>query len=65
MADPFWLDSSTIVDIAEGDEALEARVRGLGAPLLMVPKVREDAPRIPVCRLHYGIDHRLRGGVAV
>ncbi len=36
MADAIWLDSSAIEDIANGDEALEARISGMsmGASLL-------------------------------
>jgi hypothetical protein len=46
MADPIWLDTSTLGDIAAGDPALEAEVvarRNAGSELLMVPKVREEA----------------------
>jgi hypothetical protein len=42
MADPIWLDTSTIGNIADGDKTLEAEIQGLGVPLLMVPKVREE-----------------------
>jgi hypothetical protein len=45
MAGPVWLDSSTVADIADGDDALEARVKGAGAPLLITPKVREELVR--------------------
>jgi hypothetical protein len=42
MADPSWIDSSTIGAIAAGDSALEAEVTNRPGPLLMVPKVREN-----------------------
>jgi hypothetical protein len=41
MADPIWLDTCTISDIADSP-ALEAEIRALGAPLLMVPKSQEE-----------------------
>jgi hypothetical protein len=42
MADPIWLDSDVVGNIVDGDQALEARIRGLGAPLLITPKVNEE-----------------------
>src|SRR5262245_17271435 len=45
MGKPFWLDSSTIGQIADGDVALEEEInakRARGAQLLMVPKVKEE-----------------------
>src|SRR5262249_48756731 len=45
MADPLWVDSSTLIDIADGDNALEGELTvkaKAGAELLMVPKVREE-----------------------
>ncbi|HXI56083.1 MAG TPA: hypothetical protein VNO55_08490 [Polyangia bacterium] len=45
MADPKWVDSSTIGNVAAGDTALRAELMQLrmqGTPLLIVPKVKEE-----------------------
>jgi hypothetical protein len=42
MADPTWVDSCTIADIAAGDTALEAELGARPSGLLMTPKVREE-----------------------
>ena len=45
MADPLWLDSDVIMQVANGDTALEAELNALrnaGTTFLMVPKVREE-----------------------
>lgn len=42
MADPTWVDTSTVGRIADGDSTLEAELNATGGPLLMVPKVQEE-----------------------